>query len=141
MWTAFASAHVHTPILYLQKGPSYYPENQRDPCGRRFARLAVCGVGGLRGWRLARLAVGGLRGWRFARLAVCGFGGWRGWRFAGLAVCAVGGLRGWRLVCTVDGWFARLTVGLRGWRLARLARLAFCVWGFEFRVLNLNLLL
>ena len=47
----------------------------------RFARLAVC-------------AVGGLRGWRFARLAVCAVGGLRGWRFARLAVCAVGSLRG-----------------------------------------------
>ena len=44
----------------------------------RFARLAVCAVGG---WRLARL-----RGWRLAHL--------RGWQFARLAVCAVGSLRG-----------------------------------------------
>ena len=47
----------------------------------RFARLAVCAVGGLRGWRFARLAVCAVGGWRLARL--------RDWR---LAVCAVGSL-------------------------------------------------
>ena len=49
--------------------------------------LAICVVGGLRGWRFARL-----RDWRFVRLAVCAVGGggcrlvvggWvGGWRFA-----------------------------------------------------------
>ena len=47
----------------------------------RFARLAVCAVGG---WR------------------VCAFGGWRVCAVGGWRVCAVGGLRGWQ--------FARLAV-------------------------------
>ena len=89
----------------------------------RFARLAVCAVGGLRVWRFSHSAVGGLRS------AVCGrrfaVGGLR------LAVCVVGGLRGWRFAR-----FARLAVcGVR------LGVGAVCGWGFEFRVLNLNLLL
>ena len=61
--------------------------------GERFARWAVCTVGGSRGGRFARLAGGGLRGWRFARLAVCAVGGSRGLRLAVgglcLAVCVL----------------------------------------------------
>ena len=163
-----ASAHVHTPYLYLRNGLTDCAQIccefvAQSVCsvgglrGGRFARWAVCAVGGFARWavcavgdlcggrfaRLAVYAVGGLRGWRFARLAVCAVGGLRGgWRFGQLAVCAVGGLRGWR--------FARLAVcaigDLRDWRFTRWAVcvvgglrglclvvgglcLAVCVWG------------
>ena len=66
----------------------------------RFVRLAVCALSDLGGWRF--WAVGGFGCWRCERLAVGGVGGLRGWlvggwRFGRLAVWAVGGLRGWRV--------------------------------------------
>ena len=106
-------------------------------------RLAVCAVGGLRGWRFTRLAVcavgglcgkvqlavcaaGGLRGWRFAQFARLAVGTAAcGWRFGRLAVWAVGGLGGWRFgrlaVWAIGGLGGWRFCGLGGWRFAWLA--------------------
>ena len=89
-----ARAVVHTHIVVFGTvGSILVSALGREVQRWLFARLAVCAVGGLRGWRFC--AVCGLRDWRFARLAVCAVGGLHDWRFAHLAICV------WRLaVCS-----------------------------------------
>ena len=132
-----ASAHVHTPPLYIRNGltdraqiccvvGSVLVTRLSHVMGHilhcdlqvRTCTPHIC-ISGM-AWPIALKFVVNLWSNQFARWAVCAVGGLRGGRFARWAVCAIGGLRGWR--------FARLAVyAVGGWRFALFSlRLVVC---------------